>query len=562
MKQQQIQVYARPQVKATLQAGNRLYLATEVGLYQLCENHLTPVDKWRGVAVQHLARTPDGYLLLQEDSHGQVLYQCDESWEVLKEIDRPEGHKIKCFCMTETGLLVGTKAGLFRQQGKGWKSLFQDAHGRGEILWVQADGHSVIRASVKKMGYDAVPALIESLDTGCSWKVTQMQDYQDLVLAANQDWIVTRWKGARRRYSPAGYKKHPLSAASLLPDGWAVVDGDKLEVERAGHATLAFRHPMLAESERLQLLDQGVLIAGVQGAYLVDPATSTVTDLFAELETDGSLGKLKRIFRLDQGALLATATYGTFRSEDAGESWLPVRSEWSVLDAECMTQSADGRWWLACQRALFVSCDNGLSWDYVKLKCQTHHYSELRGGVVVLGDHLYIGTKAGLLSATLDDPEKVSWVTGLDGVGIEALKADQSSDQLIVGTEQGELYLFSPTQAYLKLQGHLPLLEVQVAGTASHCVMTVEDKVFELSDGVISEVTPDSQGGDFSLLSLDDQSDLLLWNQHHAWRGVPGGAFRRLPEWPEGVRHVAFLPQQQMLLTTDRARLQRITLQG
>lgn len=554
-----IATFARPQVKGLLRVDDRVYLAAETGLYEVAGHALSPIGAWQGQPVQCIAQAPAGFLLLIESEQGQSLHQCDDAWQPAEQISNIPGEKIKTLCGTQAGILAGTKSGVFRYSERSWQRLFADAHGRGEVLWVSSrDGLHII-ASVKKMGAGARPALIESQDGGQSWSITASPDYQDIVLAADAQWIVTRWRGARRRGEHGEIKKHPLSAVNLLADGWSVLDGDKLETQRTGHGAASFYHPIIVEAERLLWLSDRVLVAGVQGAYLVDIAQGHVSDLFANAELLAGLGKIKRIFPLDDGALLSTATFGTFRSTDAGETWSAVDAEWTVFDAEHILRGADGRWWLACQRALFVSDDNGLSWRYVKLKVKQQHYCELRGGIAIVGDHLYVGTKAGLLESALAHPDTVSYVPGFDQQAIEALRADSQAGELIVGTGDGALWRYAVQSREMQRLADVPVDESSLAGRAGCCVLVTGEQVFEIGAGGTRDINPPGPRSAFGLAPFGEDS-FLLWNDDQAWRGTAGGALAPLSGWPQGVRHASVAGSGRIAHTTDRRSLYHLTL--
>jgi photosystem II stability/assembly factor-like uncharacterized protein len=556
-----LQHYARPQVRCVLQHAGQTLLGSEIGLHALQGQALVDLPAWRGRPVQCLAAGHGRRLLLIEDEHGQVLHECDDQWQPSAQLPALAGEKIKSLALAADAVLAGTKSGLFRLTEGGWQRLFGDPQGYGEVLWVQAhDAGQPLRASVKKLGYAARPALIESSDAGASWSVTPQADYQDLVIAADAQWIVTRWRGARRRSHPGEIKKHPLSAAALHADGWSVLDGDKLETQRDSRAASSFYHPALAEAERLCFVDDGrALVAGVQGAHLVDAADGSVTDLFAGRELPAGLGKLKRVFVLDDGVLLATATFGSFRSTDDGRSWEPAASEWSVLDAEHLVQSADGRWWLGCQRALFVSADNGKTWRYVKLKVKHPHYCELRGGLAITAGRLYVGTKAGLLSSRLDRPEDVSWVPGYEHLAIEALQATPDPDTLLVGTGDGRLWRHAVARGQAEVLAQVPVHESALVGDAAHCLIATADRLYECQGGQVRDVTPAATHGGLALVAAGS-GRFLAWDRNRAWLGRLGQGLRELPGWPAGVRHAALGAHATRAHTTDRRQFRQLAL--
>ncbi|MDP3229471.1 MAG: hypothetical protein Q8N13_16045 [Acidovorax sp.] len=552
--------FARPQIKAVLRERARTYIASEWGLYELDNGTLKGIAAWQGQPVQCIASASDGFLLMTEDDSGQTLHACDSAWHATGQIPVMPGEKIKALCALDAGVLVGTKSGVFRFDAGRWTRLFGDAHGHGEVLWVRSTDGQRITASVKKTGPGARPALIETADGGQTWGVLPSPDYQDTVLAANGQWIVTRWKGARRRGERGETKKHPLSAAAVWEDGWAVLDGDKLETHHGqGHAGSSFYHPMLAEAEQLHLLADRVLVAGVQGAFLVDPARGTVTDLFDGMELPSELGKIKRIFVLDEGVLVTTATFGTFRSTDGGVHWQPVDAEWNVLDAEHLLKGPDGQWWLACQRALFVSPDNGQSWRYVKLKVKGAHYSELRGGIAIVNQRLFVGTKAGLLSSALSRPDAVEYVPAFEGQSIEALHGDGPHGELIVGTATGELWRYRVDGASARKVADAEVYESVVMGTPSHFVFVSGNRVFDVQESVMREIKPGAGNGEFSL-ARGDADTFVLWNSTHAWQGRVGSELVPLAHWPVGIRHASLGEGAKLIHTTDRRTLRHLSL--
>lgn len=552
--------FARPQIKAVLRDGARTYLASEWGLYELDHHTLIGIAAWQGQPVQCLACAGDGFLLMTEDDSGQTLYTCDGTWQATGQVPGVPGEKIKALCALDSGVLVGTKSGVFRFTNGQWTRLFGDAHGHGEVLWVRSADGQRITASVKKTGPGARPALIESADGGQTWGVLPSPDYQDIVLAANAQWIVTRWKGARPRGERGETKKHPLSAAAVWDGGWAVLDGDKLETHHTqGRASSSFYHPMLAEAEQLHLLADRMLVAGVQGAFLVDPARGSVTDLFDSMELPSELGKIKRVFTLDDGVLLATATFGSFRSTDGGAHWQPVDAEWNVLDAEHLLKGPDGQWWLACQRALFVSPDNGQSWRYVKLKIKGPHYSELRGGIAIVNQRLFVGTKAGLLCSALSRPDAVEYVPAFEGQSIEALHGDAVSGELIVGTATGALWRYGVDDASAYPLADAAVHESVIVGTPSHFVLVSGNRVLDVQGSGVREITPSPGSGEFGL-ARGDADTFVLWNRTHAWQGHVGGELVPLAHWPAGVRHASVGEGGKLIHTTDRRALRHLSL--
>lgn len=439
--------FERPRVNYVLAVPAGVFLATEIGLFQLINGQLKSISPWDMQPVHLVAVSPQGYLLLLETASGQKLYLCNAQWQVEAELPCPPEEKIQCLHSQTQCVLAGTLRGIFRlllntdnrPKADSWQCLFKDAGGWGEVLWIHSDHPEHIQASIKKLSPDAKPALLETRDDATSWKVAASVDYQDLVLAVNDQFWISRWKGRCQRHFTGGYKKHPLTAAWLSTKDWALLEGNTLEYQQDGQATLSFTHPLLAEAKWLYPLPQesAFLVAGMQGAFLVEPAKGAVSDLFADMILPDGLGELRQVFELDDGVRLAVASFGTFRSEDSGITWKPADAEWSVLNAKHLIHSDDGRWWLSCRSALFVSDDNGQSWRCVKLKLeQMPHYAELCGGLAIIDEHLFIGSKTGVLATHLNNPKYLSRVDAFGRQAIRTLSTSPDSRQLLVNDEK------------------------------------------------------------------------------------------------------------------------------
>lgn len=560
-------MFARVEVKSTLELGGWLWIGTAAGLLRWnpdsgADATAEPVPGWRGIEVQALAADGDRLVAAVYGPDGAAVTRCDDDGIPGERIAPPPGEKVKTLAACSGMLWIGTKRGVFRHDGQGWSHVFgaefSAAGGKAEILRLWHRGGRTLVGSVKKLAPDDRPALIESADDGDHWTVLPQPDYQDLVLAAAAGSIITRWRGARPIDKRAGYKKHPITAGQIAEDGTtAVVDGDKLEIARPGAAKLAAYHPAIAEAEHLHLVPGGAVVAGAQGAWRFEPASGTLTDLLPAHGLDRRPGKLKRLFLLD-GALLATTTFGTFRSFDDGVSWERADSEWWVLDAEHAARGADGRWWIACQRGLFRTDDRGGRIDYHKIKVDGPHYAELRA-LAVAGDRVAIGTKQGLfVNRPSEDPERFVRVEAFGTGAVEALAWDRSYDTLVVGTAAGTLWRWDWATAPQAL-AEMPIGESTMLAGNGIAWLACGDRLTEIRGRAPTDVTPPDARGGLHLTEAGDR--LFVWDGQGAWmRHREGRDWTAVAGWPAGVRHVAIDAARGVALATDRARLFRIAL--
>ena len=541
-----------------MQHGAWLWLGTADGLYRSPVDSDRPAAKvagWDGHEIQALARDGDGLLVCTFSKSGPALARCDAEAKITDRVTLPDGQKVKALVRSNDKLWLGTKQGVFRQDGNSWRHVF-DGQGKAEITRLWHDGKT-LRAAVKKMAPHDRPALIESTDGDDNWQIEIQPDYQDSVIAADADTIITKWRGARPRGAKAGFKKHPITAGLIAADGRsAVVDGDKLEIATGPGTKLATYHPAFGDAEYVHLVKEGMVVAGAQGAWHFEPATGRLSDLLPNADLQ-PYGKIKRVFQLDH-ALLAATTFGVFRSFDGGESWEQANAEWWVLDTEHAMRGENGRWWIACQRGLFRSDDQGGRIDYHKLKVSGAHYGELRC-LAIAGDKVCVGTKQGLFVNRPDTDAEAFQRIAFFGEGpIEGLAWDRTKKRLMVGIGEGMLYAWDLTTPP-ELIAEMPIHEATMYAENGHVWLT--------SDGVIYEVTgksarinrPDGSGEGLHLLDLGAR--LLAWDKQHAWvREKLGGSWTRLPTWAPGIRHVAFDAARNRLITTDRAKLRTFSL--
>jgi hypothetical protein len=414
----------------------------------------------------------------------------------------PAGEKIAAISAAADRILVGTKNGLFAAQQDRWVRLFG---GPGcEVVGIhELPGRLILR--IKKQGDQRRPALAESADAGATWTVTEMGHYGDVPVAADARTLVTRWHGAfPREGRRGGYKKHPITAAELGPDGSVlVVDGDKAEIVGPGRRHLEAFHPAL-----------------------------------------------------DDGAVLATCSFGTFLSTDAGATWRRVDAEWDVLDAEHIARAPDGRWFLLCQRGLFASRDNGARFDYVKpkLPAGARHYGEFRSLAIAHGT-LWLGTKGGLFAAPLGDAERLAPVDAVPAVAVEALAARRAGT-LLVGLEGRGLFAFDPASGRLDPLAPEAVHEARIVADGDRLLAAVEDRLIAVG-AAVGDATPSAAEGALGIAANDGR--VLVWDRRRAWIKRPGaGDWTALADWPEAARSAALLDRA--VLVTDRARIVAMAL--
>ncbi len=550
-----LEAFARVEVKASLRIGDIFFLATQHGLCRWDRRGaLAPVAGLPAGEVRALGPAPGGMVL----AVGGRILLADGTARIEAACDGPAGEKVAAASAASGRILLGTKTGVFGREGEGWTRLLGGPGFEVIRLW-EAPGRILV--SVKKQGAARRPALAESLDGGVTWSVEEMGDYGDVVLAADARRIVTRWRGARPRgVTPHGYKKHPLSGAELLPDGGVLVfDGDKAEIAGPGRRKAEIFHPMIAEAEQAHLLPEGILLSGMQGAFLFDPLTWRMQDLAQGLFAERVLGKRKRLFKLDGMSVLATCSFGTFLSEDGGLSWAPADGEWDVLDAERIARAPDGRYFLLCQRGLFVSRDNGRRWDYAKPKLPhgSRHYGEFRS--LAIGDgKIWMGTKQGLFAASLEAPDKLAPVANLAAASIEVLHFEQDAGGLLMGMEGHGLSVLGSDGTVRRL-GDVALHEATLLRDGAVLLAASEEKLFAIGfDGAVADVTPEGAHGPIAITA--GAGRVLVWDRKRAWqRSMGGTGWQVVPGWPADIRSVALLPDGRAVMT-DRAGLSALDL--
>jgi hypothetical protein len=227
-----------------------------------------------------------------------------------------------------------------------------------------------------------------------------------------------------------------------------------------------------------------------------------------------------------------------------------------VLDAEHATRAPDGRWFLLCQRGLFMSRDNGVSWHYQKPKLPhgAHHYGEFRT-MAVAGETLFLGTKGGLFSARLADPEHLAPVAGLAAAPVEALAAG-AGDALVIGIEGQGLATLDPATGAMTPLSDVAMHETRIVADGARLLAASEQRVLAIGE-TVAEAAPDGAAGELGIAG--DSATTVLWDRERGWVKRAGeDAWHVLAAWPARARSAAVVGRR--VVVTDRARILGLTL--
>lgn len=539
--------HRRPEVKCALRTGASTWLGSADGLYRLKDGVLHASADWSGKKIAALGPAPRGMIVVASSAGGQSIHLLDHDGRALDTLPAPPRDELKSAVAADAAVFVGGKRGIYRQQDDAWVKVYGEGH--TEIIGLSAQGARIV-AFAKKQGAGMLPALIVSEDGGDSWRIALETTYHDGILAECNGRYVTRWRGPWAEGEPLRLQKDAASAAAFEGDRVAWIAGNKLCVQFDGRASLEIKDPRFAEAEALVMFERYAVIAGGNGALVLDLFTAAVRDLFEDVAIAPHAAKIKKLWALDEGRLLATASYGSYWSDDGGHNWSRCTADWSVLDAEGVALSPDGAWYLAAQRALFVSWDSGCTWKQVKLATRPH-FAEMTG-ITFAGDRLVLGTKAGLFVSDPGQPKKLAFVQALGGCTVHGLLA-VSSDRLFVGTVDGRL-------AQLDVAGGAEGARVDVLALFRGACTPLAidgDALLVGSGGRIHRVTgarvaplPLPLGaGKLDAVAHPD-GGLLAWTGEAGWR-LPAGAtdWIALADWPARVKSVAV---GERIVATDR----------
>lgn len=533
----------RPEIKASLRIGNTVWLGAADGLYGFHNGQLQSCNAWKGQKIAAIGRSDEGMIVAASSPNGLAIHLLSTSGESTRTLPALPDDEPKSL-LAESGIFAGGKRGIYRLDGETWTKVYGQGH--TEVIGLdRADG--CIRAFVKKQGPKAQPALIVSRDEGTNWRVELETSYHDGILAASAGRYVTRWRGLWSPDQAVQHNKDAANVALFEPGRSAWVAGSKLCVRFDNGARLDIKDSRFAEAEQLLLLDGQAVVAGGNGAYQVDLFTAKVIDLFENHATQAQAAKIKKLWALEDDRLLATASYGTFYSDDGGENWSLASADWAVLDAEGLALSPDGAWYLAAQRSLFVSWNNGEHWKQVKLATQPH-FAELTA-IAFAGDRLLLGSKAGLFVSEAGEPKRLQHVYALGACTVLGLLVERGGT-VLVGTADGRLERLTPPHARCE----------SVAVFAGGCqpLALHGDAVTVLSAGTLYRVLP----GRVERIAVPPQAHrieaiappdggLLAWNHDAAWRQTDASSgWADVPGWLPHVKSVTITDRT---VVTDRS---------
>jgi hypothetical protein len=261
-----------------------------------------------------------------------------------------------------------------------------------------------------------------------------------------------------------------------------------------------------------------------------------------------SSGKIKKLFALDDQRLLATASFGTFLSENAGANWQPSRSDWSVLDAVGVAADDRGNWWLAAQRGLFQSPDVGRIWKHAKVFGKPHGFAEFTGIAFAAG-RLALASKAGLFISGPGGLKDLQAVPQLGRRLIEGVVAD--GDDFLATDGAGRLFRVAAEQGGVSELCRLAPKTVPVATTPEGLLLVAKQSLLLWRDGKTREMAlPASDLKDIHAGSGKDR--LLIWSGDRAWLRQ-GDGWKALKDWPRSVKSVSLLGDGGVLATDRNA---------
>lgn len=530
----QLDTFRRPEVKALAQQGQNIWLGSSAGLYYLCNDDFEPMADWQGQPINALAASSAELFIGVSDHGKQMLIKTDHQGRILEHLPALPEDRAKSLLYTADTLLAGGKRGIYRLQGGTWQHCYGQGH--TEIIGFSCQPKRLL-AFCKKQGSQAHPALLVSTDQGKEWVKVLETGYHDGILAAWEDTYITRWRGFWRAEAPIRMQKRPYSVAYQTEGLRAWVTGNKLVCAFANGTSTELEDPRFAEAEHLGVLPDGeVLVTGVGGAFLVDIGSGRVQDLFAQQITAPHAAKVKRLWRLEGGRLMATATFGTFYSDDDGAHWQPSQAEWATLDAEGLTLSVDGAWYLATQRGLFSSWDNGASWQHQKLTTQPH-FAELTGLAWTAG-RLALGSKAGLFLSMPDQPKELSWNRAVGHTTVHGLLAD--GDQLWVGTQDGRLLQVDANTGQGQVRALLQEPVQPLIKQDNSLWLFSGGRLFVLTADQVQSLTHPEGARLLKQATCTDQG-LWVWDDGNGWclnksNGQP--EWQKLVNWLPGVKSV------------------------
>ncbi|KDE38783.1 hypothetical protein ADINL_2684 [Nitrincola lacisaponensis] len=556
--------YARLEVRDLLQTATDTLAATGQGIYRLDPTGAIALKGWDGMDVQALGPALNaGFIAVVGDRDGYRIVLADIDYSPLDELSQPSGVECKAVYAGNDWILAGGKQGLYRHNGKRWQRCWptDDGHPTAYVIGISRDRDGTLHARMKKHGPGGLPAVISSKDEGLSWQLTWQREYHDWVLAVDGTRAITRWYGLIDQDLPKSTPQvRAIGAAAVDAEGGiALVIGNRLEWQPPLNAvsectTRALVHPLLGDATHLLLLPDGhsAVVAGEQGAYRVDLLKGRLDDCLAGIAAQPGASKLKHLWSLGS-SVLATASYGTFRSLNDGETWQAVRSEWAQLDVEAHVMVDEHTHYLICQRGLAYSNNGGASWQLIDLITEHHHYHELFTGCR-WGDQLLLGTKRGCFVAPLATGTPARYLTALGMDAINALAVDNKQAWAI--DSKGRVFIFNPTADTAHQVACLDEPCEFLACCDAAMLAVGENSLYRIeADGSVKHLAPPGPG-ELAAIDLND-GRILLWNTSSAWIGSPEAGWHSVTDWPKSARPIkhATLLNDGRVVATDRDQL-------
>ncbi|MCZ7649504.1 MAG: hypothetical protein M5U26_30305 [Planctomycetota bacterium] len=545
--------FARPQVKDMLRVQGTLWLGSHAGLFRLDDQRLVAAEGWSDGEIKALGPAPLGFYVAIKRGKCCEVHRCGADGRSLDLLPALTASDLKCVSGLRS-VWAGAKKGVYRLRDKAWQPVYVQDSCEVARVEEREDG---IWVFCKKHGPEMTPAVLRSKDDGATWETLWTGAYHDAVLAASPALAVTRWRHKVKSGENGKYKKTPITAAVLLADGkLAVLDGHKLRIERPGHSTIEAKHPVFAEAEHLDLERGRAIVAGGQGAYSVDLTNGTVLDLFSGHPVPDHSYHIKKLYALKPDSFLAATSFGTFRSVDKGDTWAPVSGDWTVHDSEGLARAEDGTFFLACQRGLFASRDDGLSWKHEKFDAVSEFWLELTG-ITAFAGGVALSSKNGLYLWRAEEPKLLRRVESLGALRVSLVTP--SAEALLAVAEDRGVYRVEPGTGQTHKLGVLPASAGEVGALwEERGIPWVQAQwgVFVLRDaGFVACPLPSTEGPWHGQATTNG---VLLWNAARAWLRKNEG-WASVEGWPGGpIKKVVLASGGAYVLATDRKTIYRL----
>ncbi|KDE38781.1 hypothetical protein ADINL_2682 [Nitrincola lacisaponensis] len=545
----QLHAFRRPEVKAVVHKGEDIWLGTSNGLYHLHHHVLNVCGDWHGHRISALAASESGLVVSASYAKETLLAVTDKQGNLIQRLPSLGQDNAKSLLVAKGQILAGGKRGIYQLEGDKWQRL-PDTQG-AEVIGLTLRDENYL-AFCKKQGVNAHAGLLVSHDAGAHWQLEIETGYHDAIIQAQDGRYLTRWRGPWRIGSSIRYQKRPFSAACQGDNVNAWITGNILacEFSDSKYDPLELKDPRFAEAEHLLLLAKGfALVAGINGAFLVNLGNGQVQDLFAEHAIPDEAARVKQLWSLEEGRTLATTSFGTFFSDDGGTHWKVSSSEWAVLDAEGLTMSPEGAWYMATQRGLFSSWDNGESWSQVKFTT-TPHFAELTA-IAFIGNRLALGSKSGLFLSDADQPKQLRWISCVGNTTVKGLLAKDNS--LWVGTEDGRLLeVNAETETgIMRAVFQHPCRPLAAAGSV--VTLLSAKQLFRVSPKEVQAVKLPDTVHEIQDAACTDLG-LVAWNKHHGWvlNAATDMTWLPIKHWITGVKSISSSTPR---LLTDRIKI-------